>query len=516
MPIHRKLLLLLAVLLVGGSLGLTARYGLRIRSHSYRVDVEQGLSEFFELPCDVGQIRGYTFESRAFENVDIWLPDRRERVFSCKTAIWHEKEKDGQPWNELDLIDGLLLLGGDKWLRDDYRQILKSSLGHDFEELDLHRVGMSNFEISFVRRDVAIRCRNTSGTISMSDPDDGIARLVAYELNGHRITQGVQIDARFLPKNGIEVSEFVLTLPEVPLSCIGIGPALGAATTTGRFAGQVEYRRTDSQPEIWLAGDLIDVDLAELTGAVPLGPFVGRLSVSVEWAKLTDSVVTHFRGRGEITDFLLLPFAPLLGQETLSGTATFRIDPIDLALGHVNRLRLDGSVSGLTLQELMQPWGAGMATGKLDIRVNNLDVADDNIRSADVEVTVVPPPGEAGTIDRQLLLSVAEQVLDFTWPEALPKRILPEKVEYTEFGMRLLVRDNRLRILGTHGKDGDTILTIKVLGSPIGLVKERAGTIDLGPHLAVLLDRIRSYDTDRMRQWWRSERERQTDDRPGP
>jgi len=501
---HRKLLLLLAIVLVGGSLGWTARYGFDLRSESHRIEVEHELTEFFDLPCDVGRIRGHTFESRAFEDLVIWLPNRRDQVFSCKTAIWHDKKKNSHPRSELDLIDGVLILGTDRWQWEDYRQVFQSGLGHDFEELDLHRVGMSNFEIAFTRGDVAVRCRNTSGTIDMSDPTDGIARLRAYELNGYRISQGVQIDAHFLPKNGVEISEFILTLPEVPLTAIGVDRALGSDITTGRFSGQVQYRKTEQEPEIWLRGNLTDADVSELTGAVPLGPFVGRFSVTVDWARITDSIVTHFRGSGTISGFTLQPFAPLLGQENLSGTAAFNIDPVDLALGHVNRLRLDGSVSGLTLQALLQPWGAGSATGVLAIRVNNLDVVDDNIRSADVEVSVVPPSGEAGTIDRELLLSVAERALGYTWPQAVPKRILPEHVEYTEFGMRLLVRDNQLRILGTHGEAGDTILTIKILGTPMGLIKERPGTIDLGPYLDDLLQRVRSYDADRVRQWWES------------
>ncbi len=504
---HRKILLALAVVLVGGSLGWTARYGLHLRSDSYRAEVERGLRDFFELPCDVGRIRGHTFESRVFEAVDVYLPDRRDRVFTCRTAIWHDKQDDGEAHSELDLIDGVLILGTDRWQWEDYRQVFESGLGHDFADLQLHHVSMSDFEVYFARGDVAVRCRKTSGTIDMSDPADGIAHLVAYELNGRQVNQGVQIDARFLPKNGVEVSEFVLTLPEVPLEAIGIGPALGGDITAGRFAGQVQYLRTAEQGEVWIRGKLTDADVAELTRALPLGPFVGRLSITVDWAKVVNSVVTHFRGHGQVADFSLSPFAPLLGQDDLSGTAMFNIDQVDLALGHVNRLRLDGSVQGLALQELLRPWGAGSATGQLAIRVNNLDVVDDVIRSADVEITAVPPPQEKGTIDRSLLLSVAEKTLGFTWPAAIPQAILPEQVEYTEFGMRLLVRDNHLRVLGTHGEGGDTILTIEVLGRQIGLMKERSGTIDLGPHLADLLERVRSYDPSRMRQWWESRAE---------
>jgi len=81
---------------------------------------------------------------------------------------------------------------------------------------------------------------------------------------------------------------------------------------------------------------------------------------------------------------------------------------------------------------------------------------------------------------------------------------LPKQLEYTQIGARLLVRDNQLRILGTHGSRGDTILTIKVFGRDFGLVKEQLQTIDLKPYISSLLDRIRGYDPDRVRLWWGS------------
>src|SRR5262245_48624099 len=93
---HRKTLLLLSIALVGTSIGGTAWYGFRLRSEAYRRRVTEHLSQFFDLPCDVGRIRGRTFSSRLFEDVDIWLPDRRDRVFSCKQAVWQENKTNGR------------------------------------------------------------------------------------------------------------------------------------------------------------------------------------------------------------------------------------------------------------------------------------------------------------------------------------------------------------------------------------------------------------------------------------
>ncbi len=494
------------MLLVGGSLTWTAGYGLHLRSEAYRKEVEADLTDFFELPSEVGRIRGRTFSSRAFEDVVVWLPDRRDRVFHCDTAVWRELRRSGREENELDLIRGVLNLGSDTWAREDYQQVLESGLGHNFEDLNLTRVSLEAFEINFARGGLMLCCRETSGLIDMSDPKDGIARLHAYELNGHRVSQGVQIHARFLPSSGIEVSELLLALPRVPLSIVGVDAVMGGAVTQGYFAGTLQYYSGDGEHEVWLKGELDEVDLAELTRSLAFGPLDGRFSVSVDAARVAHEVVTHFRGRGRIRGLRLDPLGVLIGQAGLGGEAAFEFDTIDLALGRINRLRFSGNVSGMSLREWLQAWGKGSATGRVSIQVNNLDVVDDAIKSADIEISVLPPQSGAGLIDRQLLLTAAERVLNFTWPANFPKGILPEQVEYTEFGMRLLVRDNRLRILGTHGPNGETILTIKVGGMALGIVKEQSGYIDLGPMLADLRGRAKAYDADHVRDWWKTQR----------
>src|SRR5215510_1245036 len=77
MLLHRRILLLPTVALVGGSIGWTAWEGLRLRSDGYRRAVERDLTDFFEMPCEVGRIRPRTFSSRSFEDVVLWLPEHR-------------------------------------------------------------------------------------------------------------------------------------------------------------------------------------------------------------------------------------------------------------------------------------------------------------------------------------------------------------------------------------------------------------------------------------------------------
>ncbi len=501
----RVILVAAIILIIGGATAWTASYGLRMRSTAYRESVEADLNAFFELPCRVGAIRGHTFNSRLFEDVRIWLPDRRDLLFTCKEAIWKEESEGAdQPFRSLWLNDGLLMLGSDRWQHEDYRQVLQSGLGHDFADLHLSHVELNDFEIGFDRGTVSIRCRETSGKIDMSDPKHGVAHLVAYELNGRRVGQGVRIDADFIPDNGVDVTEFNLVLPEIPLATIGIEQALGGSVTQGMFAGSVRYIGKGDVPELQISGRLRDAELAELTKRVPFGPLDAGLTVDVEEARISRALITHFRGKGLIENLKLAPLASLLGLSRLSGEASLRFDNVSIALGHIEQLRMDGRVQGLILEEWLRLFGRGTASGRLSLRIANLHVVDDAIHSADIEITAVPPSDGPGYIERKLLVSAAERLLEFEWPESVPQNLLPKRVEYSQFGVRLIIRDNILKILGTHGKGDDTILTILVWGTPIPLLKEPDATIDLGPLLQDVAERVRSQDPARVRDWWRS------------
>lgn len=497
-------LAILATLLTGGSISFTSAYGLRIGSESYRREVEVDLTEFFEMPCDVGNIRGSTFSSRVFENVSIFLPDRRDRIFHCKAAIWEEEGRGADQRHALSLHDGVLLLGSDRWERGDYRQVFESGLGHDFEDLRLDRVQMDRFEVAFVRGGVSIRCRNTSGTIDMSDPQDGIARLHAYELNGHAISQGVQIHSRFSPRRGVQVREVLLTLPEVPLSIIGLDSIMGVPVQSGRFAGSVQFTNVSDKPELWLRGDLRDANLAELTQRLPIGPLEGVVGVTVYGARVADSIVTDLRGEGRIRDLILAPIGRMIIGEPLDGRATLEIDDVDISMGTIHRLRVSGLATDLSIEQCLKPWGRGTATGRMSIRINNLNIVEDTIQSADIVVSVTPPAGEAGTIDRALVLSLAQSALNFSWPSMLPQDMLPELIEYREFGVRLLVQDNQLQVLGTHGRGSNTILTISAGGVPFEILKGQTRRYDLEPWIRGLRERLKGMNEEEVRRWLQS------------
>ncbi len=504
MFLKRKwVLLVCSIVMAGGSLILTTAYGLHIRSDSYRREVERELAEFFRLPCEIDRVRARTFSSRAFEGVSIHLPEKRARVFDCRKAIWHEERINGRQTNRLDLFNGALVLGSDQWRREDYWLVFESGMGHDFAELSLTRVQLADFEVAFRRNELDLRCKRVEGDIDMSGSDEGVARLHAMELNGVEVREGVSIVAHFAMKNGLDVTDVTLDVPVVPLASLGLESAVDGEITRGRFSGTVRYENRPSQasPETWVSGQLEDASLSELTRRAPLGPYEGNVSVNIEAARFSQSTVTHLRGRGRVTDLAFHSFAPLLGVEQLSGEASITLDPIDLSLGSIHRMRLEGVVRGVLLQDVLGALGTGAATGRVVIWINNVDFVENAIKSADIEVAVVPVEGQRGTISRGLVLDVAKRFFNFTWPESIPQNVLPESLEYAEFGLRAVVRDNQLRILGTHGEKKDVILTIKLFGRNFGIVREQPGTIDLTPHIEEALDRLRTYDPKKVRQW---------------
>ncbi len=63
MSLPRKLLLLFTIVFVAGSTGWTTWHGVRLRTDRYHRKVVADLTDFFELPCQVGTIEPRTFSS---------------------------------------------------------------------------------------------------------------------------------------------------------------------------------------------------------------------------------------------------------------------------------------------------------------------------------------------------------------------------------------------------------------------------------------------------------------------
>lgn len=490
-PRHRLYLVVCSTLVVGSIVAHLA-YAWYLRSDAFRGLATRKLSEFFNLPADIQTVVPRTYSSRAFDGVELWLPDRRDRIFRCDRALWSERRANGRLRVDLDLSRGTLALGTDRWLLEDYRRVLESGLRHDFDEID--QVRLDDFSMTFRRADVLLSAEKVRGTLIFQTPDLGIASLEAYVFNGQPVREPVRIHARFLPHGEVLVETMSLAIPEVALAGLGLEKAVGGPISRGWFAGRLEYAEAKPRPSLVVSGRLFDVDLSELTQRVPSGPIRGSAEVFLERAEMVGSLPTHVKGHAAITGVQLVDLARWLRLPALAGAVELNVSEIDILEGVIRRLVNNGRVRDVELADALRLLGRGEATGRVTVTINALRIESNRIVSADIDVAAAPPAGVSGTIDRELLLTAAKHLAGFSLPEWIDPQWLPTKVEYTRFGLRLLVTDNRLRIIGTHGHDGDTILTIRVLGREWGVVKEWGGEIDLTPWVEELLGRISAVD----------------------
>mgnify|MGYP000159188930 CR=1 FL=1 len=502
---RRRLLLTGVMLVVAGSLGATAGYGLHLRSDRYLRRTQAQLSAFFELPCDIGGIAPLTFSSRLFSDVTVWLPDRRDPVFRCAEAVWHEGRDRGQTTCRLELSRGTFAIASDAWGREDYARVLRSGLGHDFDAIRLDEVRLHDFAVEFRHDMFRLDCRRADGVITFGDNGDSLARLSAAEFNGVLMAEPVLIAARFSPERGVVLHEVVLTLPEIPLANVGIDGVLRTRLTRGRFSGRVEYTQDDG-PAARVAGRLSDLSLEEVTRGMEIGPLRGVLDVAVDDMRIADRLVTHLAARGQLSDLRLEDVGRMIGEPRLRGRADLNLRAVDAALGHLNRLAFDGVVTEVPIEPLCAMLGQGAMTGELAVRINALRVVRDEIEWADIEIDASPPAGRIGTIDRELLMTGVRGVLGEEWTARLPVHLLPEQIEYAQCGVRLNVRNNRLRVLGTHGPARDQILTLRVLGQELPVVRTLRREFDLTPVLREWRDAVASKDPRRwgptLRNWW--------------
>ena len=82
--------------------------------------------------------------------------------------------------------------------------------------------------------------------------------------------------------------------------------------------------------------------------------------------------------------------------------------------------------------------------------------------------------------------------------------MLPEKTEYAELGMRLVLKDGRVRIHGTHGPGGRTLMTVKLFGRPMRLIVEPSELFDVSAYTRDLSTPLATVDPTAVRAWWDS------------
>ncbi len=497
MLLRRRILLVATVLVVGGSLSATLGYGLYLRSDRYRTGLERELTQQLNLRITVGRVRTLTGTSRAFYDVRATLPTREDEVFRCAKAVWHDQTRNGRPRFALDLENGWLLVGTHQWSQADYEAMLRSGLGQDFAALNLRQVHLDRIDLEWRHPDLTLKIRDAVGQIVYDEQGIGRATLIGQDLNGQPADEPIKILARFTPGSGLRFHSVQLEVPAIPLSRLGLDRLLRSEVIHGVFQGHLRYRESDGHEFVELRGSLKDARLEELTEPVIGGPFSGGVDVVIDEAVFIDRRLDTLRFSGRLTDLSLVELVPFLRSSTLQSQVQLRVHQASLRGTTVEYLSTTGQATDISLEAISDLLGRGTVTGRLRVDIHDLRVVDDRLQRAEVDLIAVPPDDAPGTIDRSLLEWASQELIGFD-----VARILPERIEYPRLGVKLVIEGETLRVYGTHGRKGRTILTVRVLGREIPVIGEFNKTFEVGPLVSLIRERIKSYELQRFRDWW--------------
>lgn len=495
-------------LMVTVGVGGTVAYGAYHRSDLYRRDVEEWLAEFFGLPADVGAVRPCTFSSRELADVQIWLPERRDRIFHCPRAVL-DTDGNGSGGGTLVLIDDpVLYIGSEAWQWEDYGNVLRAGLAHNFSDIDVGEVRLSRAKIVWPRKDFRMTVEGVEGHILFDASGCGEARLASRSLNGTTVGAPVQIQARIDPDSPDLLTEVTLTVPPIPLQALGLHQILGSAITQGNFAGWITLHQADDGDYVRLSGSATDVKLEELTRRASGGPVAAVVDLNIAEAVLQAEELDRLLFNGEIRQLEVEPLLARFGLPGVGGRARLTVRDARLVREGIEHLSFSGEWLGATVEPLLKRLiGQGGIKGRLLVEVHSLVIRDNKLIQADADVQVLPPVDGPGLIERGLLISLLKDRAGLSIPESL----LPPSIEFSQMSARLMVDGRRFRILSRKGSAGPPLITARLLGRDLPLLGEFDQSYDLQPFQDAMRARIlewRSAVSERIRA-------RAAEDRPG-
>ncbi|MBI5865471.1 MAG: hypothetical protein HZB38_13375 [Planctomycetes bacterium] len=471
-----------------GSLAFTLGSAWYLRSAGYRAVCGQVLSETLGLPSEIGAVVPRSRKAREVRDIDVWLPDRRGKAHTCRSAILSYTGNPADP-NEfvLELLGGSSEISTRTWLRSDYRNVLESGLKPGFTENGPRTVRFSDMHLVFDRDEFHARLNGAAGVIDFPDARHGRAAILCASINEHTPRDPVMLDADFSPSDsGVRVDRLVLRVPDLPLAVAGLRDLVGIDVKTGGFSGRLEYSEPDGRKHVVLSGLCSDLDLHEFTSLLPT-PWRGRCpEIEVQELRIENRSPRRLRFRGRLADVQLADLLATCGIAGATGTASLSVGEADLNAEGVERLVLSGSCVDFDLESLSAALGYGRVSGRLNVQIDDLTIEKNRVKSLDARIRVAEDSQTPRWIEGELLRAAAERLLHFE-----PPPILPPRIEYSHFGLRIEILDEELRVYGSHGDKERTVLTIKLLGKEIPLIFEPRDAINASPWLDSLRGRVR-------------------------
>jgi len=499
---RRKILLVVTIVVVLGSLTSTISYALHLRSRGLRERITADLSGQLKMDLDIGAVTPWSFSGRRFDDIAVRLPERETQIAKLGYAVWREEHTGSTESFALDISDGWLLVGAGHWTPEDYQRLLESGFGHDFAALRLTEVNVHNVDFCWRHADFAMTAPAANGVIFFEE-GRGRAILTADRLNDTTVDEPIHISARFTPGEGMVFQQAEIRVGAIPLQALGLDSLLGTPVTAGTFTGRITYRDA-AQPHwtVEVGGSLTGACLEELTAQVIGGPFTGRVDVTIDRALFAPGPDSRTQLQslcfaGQLLNLQLAQFAPLFREPGLNGRIDFTVHQLEYANHDLEYVRLSGKAADVSLEALTHLLGYGVVTGRLEVRINALAIVDNVIQFADVDLIAVPPENGPAFIEKAALASVGREVFGLDL-----EPILPERVQYVRMGMKLLLDREGLRVRGTHGPDNRTILTISLWGREVGILKQPEEAYLVEDIVALVRSRLKDYDSEQFIRWW--------------
>lgn len=478
-----------------GSLAVTGGTAWYLRSGVYRRAAAELLSANLALPAEIGAVVPRSWRTREYRDITVWLPQRRDEALTCRRALVRLTPAPGRPdAYEIELFGGTAEISTRTWLSQDYRGVIESGLRPGFAPGGPERLRFERMAVRFERDGFELRLEDAAGMVEFPSDTQGLARATARRLNGYSCPQPVLLTGEFSPREqGIQIDDLTLVVPELPLAVLSLRRLVGADVRRGHFGGRLRYREHPRGAELLVSGRCRDVELEECTAGWLPTPWQGRcVEAELQELRIAGDGPQSVRFRGRLEDLRLENILATWSLHAGEAKAELEVGAAEVSRGGVDRFVSSGRCTRVSLEALTDSLGmGGRMTGTLGITIHDLTIESNRLKSLDATLTVDDAEDAPNWIDGALLRALAEKALHVRLPN-----ILPSRIEYTQLGLRLEVRDEVLHVYGTHGPGERTILTVRVAGQDFPLLFEPRQPIDLSE----LADWLRTRAAERLRQ----------------
>lgn len=476
MDVRRGAALALLITVQLSTAGLAAGYSWYLRSDAYRTYCAQRLANELQLPTAIGQVVPRSWTAREFQDVLVWLPDRRALAATVDAARIATLPNHGPEAYDITLNGGRCEISARTWLRSDLRFVVESGLKPGFSPDGPQRVFFRDVDLALSREPFTAQLSHATGTVDFRARSHATVTAACREFNGFPCPPVILVGEFSPRRNGIQVDDLRVTVPTLSVRTLDLARITGVPIQSGAFEGELHYSESAARRCIRVAGQCTDLQLSELSAPFFTQPWRGDCPrIRLHELVVHDGIPERVSFDGRVSGLRLADLLAPWGIQGLDAGVEFSIQEAVLTQSGVERFIASGYCEGVDLERLTEVLGHGKMSGRGTVRIHNMLIENNTLVALEARVEASRAGDEELWISRELLASVAKQVLKFELP-----RLLPERIEYARLGAELRIEQEELYVFGTHGQANKSILTIRLPGGmELPLVREPATPFSL-------------------------------------